>query len=277
MIKKIQKIDGVVEDFNISKLKRSIRKAGAPEELVDGIAREISKDKKIHSTKDIHAKVYQALVKSKPSAAARYSLKKALHSLGPTGYPFEKYIASIYHYMGYQTKVNITLQGSCVTHEMDVIARTASDLLYVECKYHQSQSAKSNVKIPLYVQARAEDLIEYQKNVEPDGTKFHFFIATNTKFTTDAVQYSRCKGLKLLSWEQPEEDPLPQVIDRYGLHPVSSLTCLTRAQSVRLIENGVVMVRNVPEMYREMSKAGLHPDVIRNAIKESEDILDMMS
>ena len=42
--------------------------------------------------------------------------------LGPTGYPFEDFIAKLLQADGYETKVRQILKGECITHEIDVIA-----------------------------------------------------------------------------------------------------------------------------------------------------------
>ena len=175
--------------------------------------------------------------------------------------------------MGYETKTNVILQGDCVEHEMDVVARTATDLIYIECKYHQSQSAKSNVKVPLYVKSRTDDLYDYQVNVEKKGMKFSYFVATNTRFTLDAVQYARCKGLNLLSWEHPEEGSLPKIIDQYGFHPVTVLTCITKKQAINLINLGIVQIRDIPANRKKISHSGINLTTADKMVAEAKAIL----
>jgi len=41
-------------------------------------------------------------------------------NLGPTGYPFEKYIAKVLNTYNFTTKTNQVLNGKCVFHEVDV-------------------------------------------------------------------------------------------------------------------------------------------------------------
>ena len=43
--------------------------------------------------------------------------------LGPSGYPFERFIGAVMKSMGYQTSVGRIVSGRCVTHELDVIGR----------------------------------------------------------------------------------------------------------------------------------------------------------
>lgn len=272
---RIRKINGEYELFSPSKLKRSVMKAGGSEEVARKILMKLIEEGVPNSTTKLHQRVYELLLLDQSHIAARYNLKKALHTLGPTGYPFEKYISAIYSHMGYQTEVNVKLQGACVEHEMDVVARMESELIYIECKYHQSQSSKCNVKIPLYVKARTDDLKEFQSKLEEQETNFSFFIATNTRFTADAVQYAGCNNINLLSWDQPVDDSLPKIIDRYGLHPVTVLTKITRKQAQRLIENGIALLHDIPDHERELKYAGIPEEILAEVIGEAEAIMSL--
>jgi len=70
--------------------------------------------------------------------------------LGPTGYPFERFIGAILEHQGYRVEIGIFAKGHCVMHEVDVIA-DMDDLRYmVECKFHNRQAHNSDVKVPLY-------------------------------------------------------------------------------------------------------------------------------
>ncbi len=271
----IRKVDGEYELFSPTKLKKSVVKSGGSEEVANRILMKIIEEGVPNTTTKIHQRVYELLLSDQSHIAARYNLKKALHTLGPTGYPFEKYIAAIYTHMGYQTNVNVKLQGACVEHEMDVIARMESQLIYIECKYHQSQSGKCNVKIPLYVKARTDDLKAFQSKIEDPETNFSFFIATNTRFTSDAVQYAGCNNINLLSWDQPVGDTLPKIIDRYGLHPVTVLTKVTSRQAHRLIELGLALVHDIPGHDRELVYAGIPKDSVDEVIGEAEAVLSL--
>ncbi len=49
------------------------------------------------------------------STADKYHLKNAIMELGPTAFPFEKFIAGILEAEGYQTLTDQIVQGNCVT------------------------------------------------------------------------------------------------------------------------------------------------------------------
>ena len=101
------------------------------------------------------------------------------------------------------------MQGACVSHEIDVIAEKTTAALVIECKFHNQPGTKSDVKVALYVQARFEDIQkQWQKQPEP-SRKFHeVWLATNTKLTSDAIQYASCVGLKAIGWDYPPNNGL---------------------------------------------------------------------
>lgn len=102
----------------------------------------------------------------------------------------------------YDTKVGVTLQGECVTHEIDVLAEKDGNVYTIECKFHADARATSNVRVPLYINSRFLD-IQQQWNSNPIN-KTHLkqgWLVTNTRFTEDALNYGKCVGLTLLSWD----------------------------------------------------------------------------
>ena len=75
------------------------------------------------STRKIYQIAYSILYKLSNRAAGRYRLKKALFQLGPSGYPFEQFIAKILEQEGYKTKTGQFIQGKCIKHEVDVVGK----------------------------------------------------------------------------------------------------------------------------------------------------------
>ena len=92
--------------------------------------------------------------------------------LGPSGFPFEKFVAAIIKEEGYQTEVGVIVQGACVTHEVDVVATTDHQHIMVECKYHNQQGRVNDVKIPLYIQSRFLDIEKQHHEVEGEESFF---------------------------------------------------------------------------------------------------------
>jgi hypothetical protein len=171
--------------------------------------------------------------------------------MGPSGYPFEKLVGEILASQGFSVKVSQTVPGICVTHEVDVVAIKDKQHIMVECKFHNEASTKSDIKVALYVQARFED-IEKAGDVSGRSKRFtEAWLVTNTRFTSDAIQYAQCMGMKTIGWNHPQDGSLSELIDRARLHPVTSLTSLTKAQKKQLLDSGIVSCKellNNPEV-----------------------------
>ena len=201
----VKKYSGDLVPFEVEKLKNSLFKSGASPELIDQISKEVvSNLTEGTSTKTIYKKAFAILRKSSHALAGRYKLKKAILELGPSGYPFEAFIGHLFSYQGFKVDVGITLEGKCVSHEVDVRAENDEEIHFMECKYHSNQSYKSDVKIALYVHSRVNDLIANYQPKFPNK-KFTGWIVDNTNFTSDAIQYAECSGLKIMGWNYPDK------------------------------------------------------------------------
>jgi len=148
-----------VEPFSTQKLEHSLLRSGASEEEIENIISKIQTE--IYdgiSSIEIYKKVFAYLKKSNRTSASRYSLKRAIFDLGPTGYPFERLVAALLREKGFKTSVSVILNGECVTHEIDVLAEKEGSVYAIECKFHSDANAVSNVKIPLYINSRFLDI-----------------------------------------------------------------------------------------------------------------------
>jgi hypothetical protein len=192
-------------------------------------------------TAQIHQLVENYLGTVSPSSQARYQLKRAVMTLGPTGYPFEVYIGELLKKFGYATLVSQLVRGSCVTHEVDVLAEKGERVYFVECKYHNQPGLRTDLKVALYVVARGEDLFEKLKSEHPE-TKYASWVFTNTKFSADAITYAECKGLRLTGWSYPQNSSLQMMIEKTHLYPITVLKSLSSKQTARLLEQNIVLV-----------------------------------
>ena len=243
----IRKASGETEAFNVEKLIQSLKNAGAESKLTSAIVNDISAW--IYdgiTTKKIYTHAFGLLKQQQQRLAARYKLKKAIMELGPTGYPFEFFIGQIFQVMGYETKIGQTIQGHCVTHEVDVIADFDKTQVFVECKFFHNPGKTANVKVPLYIRSRVDDIIKKRK-ADPANKDITYeaYVVTNTRFTDDAIKYGKCSGLKMLAWNYPEGKGLKHIIDKERIFPVTALTKLTKPQKKLLLEQGVVICRQI--------------------------------
>ncbi len=243
----ITKSTGEKVRFSIDKLQRSLRLSGASETAVQEIVKVVQDELYPGiTTREIHNRAFALLKKRKSIYASKYKLKKAIYELGPTGFPFERFLSGILHYSGYRTKVGEVLRGTCVSHEIDVLAIKNGTLNIIECKFHSEDGLNCNVKIPLYINSRYHDVKgPLEAKPDKDFKDTLGWVVTNTRFTMDAIQYGKCMGLYLLSWDYPEGDGLKDRIDRLGLYPITVSTLLSNREKDFLLERDVVLCRQL--------------------------------
>lgn len=243
----IIKSSGKKARFSLDKLSNSLRRSGADHILVEQIVNQV-KDELYDgiSTKEIYNRAYALLKKNKSVFASKYKLKKALYELGPTGFPFERFIAALLEYSGYKTQVDKIMNGVCVTHEIDVVAEKNGTAIIIECKFHSEEGRNCNVKIPLYIHSRYNDVKAHWATKKREARKLDDgWVVTNTRFTADAMAYGKCVGLYLLSWDLPLDNGLKDRIDRLGLYPITVSTLLSKREKQFLLSRDVVLCRQL--------------------------------
>ena len=253
---KIIKADGTEEYFRVEKLRRSLRRSGARPNQVNYVIAQLTPTLRDGiKTQEIYRNAFKLLHSDDSPVAARYSLRRALFNLGPTGFPFEKFLARLFASDGYSTKTGPMLQGKCAEHEIDVAAYKADHSFVGEAKFHARPGIKSDLQVAMYSYARLMDLRE-QKICSEDvcGIK-EFWLITNTKFTSSARQYGNCVGLKLLSWDFPKRNNLHDRIQRAGVYPITVLQALSPKQAQTLIERDVILCGDIvsnPQILRHL-------------------------
>ncbi|HBG23625.1 MAG: hypothetical protein A2X17_07660 [Bacteroidetes bacterium GWF2_41_61] len=292
----VQKSTGETEIFSQEKLKQSLTRSGAESSVIEAIVSEIlvwmeEETKRLSGNSEsvrwgqdgldsvfaipsrkIYTMAFSLLRKRTKGNAARYKLKSAMMEMGPTGHPFEHFSGEIYRALGYDVEVAKTLDGHCVTHEVDVIATKDRHQRFIECKYYQSTGKNANVQVPLYIRSRVDDIIKIRSTrAEYDGFTFSGGVVTNTRFTEDAEKYGECCGLHLLSWDYPKGNGIREIIDRYRLYPITSLTSLSKTDKQILMDNGVVTCRQIsiaPALLDYLKAPNSKIDKIKAEVKE---------
>lgn len=273
----ITKASGERVPFDMGKLTASLQRSGASGEVAREVANALlPKLTPGISTRKLYRMAFGLLRKRSKPAAGRYRLKQAIMDLGPSGFPFERFVARLLEHDGYTTQVGVVVQGRCVTHEVDVIADKEDRRYMVECKYRNTRGKVSDVKVPLYVRSRFED-VEHNWRQEPDGAhRSHIgWVVTNTRFTADALEYGRCTGLRMVGWDQPSTGSLKERIDRSGLHPITCLSTLTKAEKERLLDEGLVLARDLAEQPGALDKALVRPPRTAKVLAELRELCGM--
>lgn len=244
----IKKASGKVENYEVAKLKQSIENVGLSEREAVEIIEEFEARKRKNgiSTRQLHYETFQLIRKRSNAAAARYNIKKAVTELGPSGYPFERFFGAILSQLGYKTQVGVLLTGNCLTHEIDVLADKGDDRIMVECKFRNRDFHKIDAKTALYVQARFQDLSRKWRSETDVPTNHIACIATNARFSEDAIKYGDCMQMLLVSWDYPKtKQNLKNLIDDTGMYPLTCLTTLTKAEKQALLNKEFVLVKEL--------------------------------
>ena len=241
----VLKASGEYEPFSEEKVRSSLERAGADKPTIDQLVTHVKGE--LYEgipTQKIYSHIFDLLRHKKSNLASRYNLKEAIMQLGPTGFPFERFVAGILVVNGYQVEGDKIVEGKCVTHEIDVAAQKDSEKFMIECKYHNRQGTKTDVKVALYIQARFLDV---------QSAFNQAWLVTNTKATIEACDYAQCVGLKLISWNWPPDGSLRDLIEKSGLHPITSLD-LSHGDKQRLLAKGIVFQKDLPKEFLKERK-----------------------
>lgn len=233
----VTKADGSREEFSEEKLLASIKRAGITPSLHNQVIDHV-RDRLYDGipTSEVYSHIREYFTTSNNySAESRYSLKRALMELGPTGFPFERFVAEILKAEGYTTEVGQTLLGKCVNHEVDVIAQKEGDKLMVECKFHNRLGIRSDLHVSLYTKARFDDLRE-----KHGFTKA--MLVTNTKITVDALTYADCEGVRVLSWEHPRGEGIRDLVEKHKMYPITQLSFLSLTNKQELLMKDIILI-----------------------------------
>lgn len=275
---KVIKHSGHVVPFDIEKLKLSLQKSGASPDLIrESLVQIQNQMYEGITTKQIYKLAFAILKKASNADAARYNLRYALQMLGPAGFFFEKFISRLYAAEGYKTRTNLTLQGKCVSHEIDVALKKENRLWMVECKFHSSREGASDVKVPMYILSRFNDLKSKQHTIFSGSENIDScIIVTNNRFTKDAENFAICSGITLLSWDYPKNNSIKNKIDKGGLYPITCLTTLSMVEKEKLLILDQILVKDLINDSKSLHKIGISENRIRNVLKEASQICKLI-
>jgi hypothetical protein len=270
----ITKASGIQIPFSEEKLRASLERAGATTDQIEYIVNAVKQ--KLYdgiTTRKIYRIAFSLLKEGSRHLAARYHLKQAIMELGPSGFPFEKYISELLQQQGYRSRVGQILQGACITHEIDVIAVNEKEQILIECKYHNYAGVSCDVKVPLYIHSRFRDVDQQHTKLAGDfALTQKRWVVTNTRFTDDAMQYAKCAGLFLLGWDYPANGSLKEQIDKMGLYPITCLTSLTQAEKQHLLDRKIVLCKDIGYNEKLLKAIGVKPTRMAIVMNEAQQL-----
>jgi len=105
----------------------------------------------------------------------------------------------------------------------------------------------------LYTKARFDDVKEVNNLNDA-------WLITNTKITQDALDYALCSKMKVISWDYPENGSFRDLIEKHQLHPVTMLTNISSAQKQQLLENHIILAKDLCKNPSGLDILGLPKD-----------------
>lgn len=236
----VVKKSGVEEEYDEEKVRHSMQRVGVPDQLQPEVLSHIKgkfKDGKM-TTDDVFYHVMEYLEPRDRKSSLRFNLRQAIFELGPTGFPFEQYLAQIFRTMDYSVTTDVIMNGDCVRHEIDLVLEKENHKEIVEVKFHNHHVVKTDVQVALYTYARFLD-VKDKNGVD------NVWLVTNTKLSTDAIAYANCKGMPVIAWNYPEHGNLQDLVEDPQMYPITLLTSLSEQEKRRLIEKNIVFCRDL--------------------------------
>lgn len=274
----ITKASGLKEPLDLSKLSGTLERLGLAGQVAHEISRAVAESLPRQATSDeILQRTLAELRRRDKKLAARYNLKRAIMNLGPTGFPFEHYVARVLRAYDYEAVVGQRVPGYCVVHEVDVVAKKGNRHIIIECKYHNDRGSASDLHVAMYTHARFLDIEarwEDQENARR-GQEAHFhevWLVTNTRCTSDALAYAQCHDVKILAWNFPNGEGLETWIERKGLYPITILPAVRPALRDALFGKNLYLVSELAALTPKAlaQSAGLPMNVAQKVVSEAK-------
>lgn len=265
---------GEKEPFSLRKIYIATRNAGLDDNSALKIAKTIEGE--VYpgiKTSEISKRIRKLLERNYQRSAIKFSLKKAIMELGPAGFTFEKYIGEIFARNGYKVKLNQHLFGlSRCQYEIDFLAKKENLVFVGECKYHNAPGERVDLKIALANYARFLDIA---KSSSFKSNKLKSILVTNTKFTSEAVQYSEFVGVELLGWKYPKGRGLEYFIEKENLYPMTILPSFRGYLTEIFAEKKIMLVLDLLENPTEnlAKKLQLRREKIEELVNEAKILL----
>lgn len=231
--------------YDPGKIRQSLLRAGASRDVADRVANAVSErvSEGIPS-KRISRLVRQQLRREHAALLYRYTLRDALLKLGPAGFRFERYVASILQAYGYRTSMPDELPGLCVSHEIDVIAEKGGKRVMIEAKFRNDFKYFVKLKDTMAAWARFIDMNEGAAARGKPGFD-ELWIVTNGKISTRSQKFGACRGIRLLGWNYPVEKSFASYVDHVALYPVTVLHELKAEEIERFADRGLLLCKEV--------------------------------
>ena len=243
----VTKADGSKQTFDKEKVIKTCLRFGANRKTAYEIADKV--EQRLYEgipTAKILRMIFAFMRRRRPSVRYLFDLRKGL-SLMSSKPEFEKFIQVLLAHNGFEVSPNRILKGRCVEHEVDAIARQDGITYFVEAKHHSSYHNSTGLDESRIARAVLEDVQEGFARGKTDLKIDRAMIITNTRYSTYAMRYGRCRNILQIGWSSPPNLGLQNMIEKENLYPLSCLRDLKREVRRRLVDAGIVTIQQLVE------------------------------
>ena len=271
---------GKKEVFSYEKVYHSAVRSGASKDLAQEIAKVIEKEAYPGiKTSMIYSKIKRLLKKKSFKSSLRFSLREGMRKLGPTGFPFEKYVGRALEELNFKVKINQYLPGKCISeYEIDFIAQKENIIYIGECKYRNVFGDRVSSIDALVNYARFLDIKDglFFKTKQYSNYQIKSMMVTNAKFTGNALNYLKCKNIDAFGWRYPKNKGLEQIIEENKLYPITILPSLKGRMKDIFVSKSLMLAKDVLEIdLDQLSQTfNISKNEFDSLIRESKILLD---
>jgi hypothetical protein len=106
--------------------------------------------------------------------------------------------------------------------------------------------------------------------------RYEGWVVTNTRFTSDALQYGNCSGMKMVSWDYPSGGSLREMVDKAGFHPITTMQSLTKSEKVTLLDQEIILCRTLLQHPEILYKLGKSDKQVQRIFTEAKQISEVV-
>ena len=195
--------------------------------------------------------------------------------MGPEGFYFEKWIARLFQEYGFESTTGQTIQGHAVSHEIDVVASKGNEMLAIECKFRNDIDAKISVTTPMYFLSRFKDISDISYHFFGQNKKFtQGWLVTNAYLTSDSKDFGKYYNINFLSWDYPTDNSIKKRVDKAVFYPVTCLTTLTDVEEKTLLQNQIILVKDIINNKEALKSLKLDSEKLRLVLEEARELID---
>jgi len=243
----VTKANGAKQLFDREKIVQTCLRMGLSREVALQVAEQV--EHKLYegiTTQEILQLVFALMSKPKPAVKHVFDLKYGISLMEPKP-EFEMFVRVVLAQSGFQVTPNTVLRGLCGEHEVDAIATKDGLTHLVEAKHHVNYHALTGLDESRIARAIMEDVADAYRSGATEIKIDRAMIVTNTKYSDHALVYGGCRGILQVGWASPEGFGLKDIVEKYKLYPLSCLRGLDKETRLRLVEAGIVLIKQLLE------------------------------